>query len=729
LSSGDIKMSETLAELAVKIIADASELKRALKESERDVQQTGKTLERETKSWQEQFKAVGKIALGVGASITAAMTGIIMSFTKTGSELYDLSLKTGVSAKALAGLQYAAEQGGTSLGTVEMAIKRVASAMSDAESSTSASAQSFAKLGISLSDLQGLNPEEQFLKIASAIAEIPNPMTKSAIAVDLFGRSGTDMLPMLADGADGLKKMMEQGQKLTGWTEEGTKSADDFGDAISTIKTASQGLFNAIASALAPTLKDLADKIVGLVSGFADWAKAHPELAKQIGLVTLAVGGFLTVAGTLMMLAPAIAAAWTIAMGPVGIIVAAVAGLIAALVLVWTQFNKTKDRAKQLTTALKAELEKQKADIQKTLADETALAQSAHDKNIQAIKDEYGEYEEAAKDKITLARQASEAARKALESELDYAREAHDEKISLLEAEYDQKIKTINAEADAQINGIQGQIDAIDEQTQQEELALKRQRQQERINDLFSAIQTAQAYEERQAAVEEYNDYVAEVQRDIILDEREAQKEGLQQQIELIRTNAQEKADLLNTELETRIANEDSIYQAIQNSITLRDAALDGALERELIRIATERDAVIKAEEDKLAAIIDTATAAAAIKTGNAEAATEAEIEGVGSQVEAEKQEASKNWFKYNFGSLYNLLASMGIIKEYASGGLVTRPTLAMVGESGPELITPVSELGQNNNQPIQNNLYLDGALFAQIVSAYQDREYRAQMT
>jgi len=66
-------------------------------------------------------------------------------------------------------------------------------------------------------------------------------------------------------------------------------------------------------------------------------------------------------------------------------------------------------------------------------------------------------------------------------------------------------------------------------------------------------------------------------------------------------------------------------------------------------------------------------------------------------------------------------------IPGFAHGGIVTQPTLAMVGESGAEAIIPLSGVG--NSDKIQNNIYLDGSLIAQIVSKHFDREYRAQLT
>ena len=94
------------------------------------------------------------------------------------------------------------------------------------------------------------------------------------------------------------------------------------------------------------------------------------------------------------------------------------------------------------------------------------------------------------------------------------------------------------------------------------------------------------------------------------------------------------------------------------------------------------------------------------------------------------------NWLIDRVNSVINLINKIpGInietignidIPKLASGGIVTQPTLAMIGEAGAEAVIPLSEM---ENRTIQNNIYVDGALFAQIVSKYFDREYRAQLS
>ena len=345
-------MAEILTELVARIKTDSTQLEKGLTDAE-------KQTEASSKKMAASLKTVGVAMAASGAAITAAMTGAIMSFTETGSTLHDLSLKTGVSAKALAGLKYAAEQNGASLGTVEMALRRTASAMQDAKDGLTETQRAFDRMGLSLIDLKGLNPEEQFMKIAGAIANIPDPMTRAATAQDLFGRSGMDMLPMLSEGADGLKRMMEEGIKLTKWTNEGADSADALGDAFGTLTASTMGIFNAIGSSLAPVLMDLADKITGLISKVVEWTREHPELAKVLTIVAIALGVVLTVMGGLILILPTIISGIAafgivlhVALGPIGLISLAIAGLIAIGVLLWQNWDTITAKASEIWNSI-----------------------------------------------------------------------------------------------------------------------------------------------------------------------------------------------------------------------------------------------------------------------------------------------------------------------------------------------------------------------------------------
>lgn len=498
-------MAEVLAELVARITADATQLKKALAEAEKDVEGLGKETEKQTKSIGERFKDIGKAATIMGAAVTASFGVMMLSFDRTGSELHDLSLKTGMSTEALSGLKYAAEQNGASLGTVEMAIRRTAAAMQGVQDGTAESTRAFSRMGISLEELQGLNPEQQFLKIAGAIAEIPDPMTRAATAQDLFGRSGMDMLPMLSAGADGLRAMMQEGQRLSGWTLENTKLADDFGDALMSLKTSMSGATNAMASALAPALKGLTDLLTGISVKVADFIREQPELARAIGGATLAFAGLATAIGLVIMAlsylaAHPLVAPFTVALLVISGLVAAGIALADALGLIGKEADKAVDPTKKLSDALEstrkaaaklateAELATKQAigavdklgaatieALKRRNREQEQVEQDSLDTRIQAFEDFYDDQEREAgkahRSIIDNIEEQRDAQLKAIDKERDALRKWYDDAVQIYEDARDVRLETLRDTTNTAIKGIESQIDAINAQKDTERQA------------------------------------------------------------------------------------------------------------------------------------------------------------------------------------------------------------------------------------------------------------------
>jgi hypothetical protein len=347
-------MSDSLAHLYIIIGAKTEEFTKSLKKIEKDMKKTEKV-----------FMSLGKTATAMGGAIVAALAGATKAFTEAGSELNDLSIKTQTSVEFLAGLKYAAEQSGSSLGSMETALRMSSKAIEDAindevtfkrkleetiaagkkeidtmieegattEEVTAARKElsdttdemisihkealnSFNKLGLSLSDLQKLKPEDQFKTILKALAEVESQTERTQIATDLFGRSGADLLPVLADGADGLENMMKKGLELSGWTTDGARQADELGDKWTDVKTSMEKVWGAIGTSLAPSLQDLADKLVAVIGKVADWIKTNPDLVETIGklgALFLGAGGLLLSLGTAAKMFNDLNSAWQLA--------------------------------------------------------------------------------------------------------------------------------------------------------------------------------------------------------------------------------------------------------------------------------------------------------------------------------------------------------------------------------------------------------------------------------
>jgi len=196
---------------------------------------------------QRQMKAFAlgavKMAGVAGAAISAFTVAAIKSFADFGDALNKASARTGIAVETLSELKFAAEQSGTSLGTVEKAIRRMAVSILDATNGSKMARDAFNDIGISVGELARLSPEDQFTAIMKALDGVENASKRAAIAQKIFGRSGAELLPMVGN----MEELRWQAEQL-GLTlsEEGAQAAADITDAINTVKSAWKGLFTTV---------------------------------------------------------------------------------------------------------------------------------------------------------------------------------------------------------------------------------------------------------------------------------------------------------------------------------------------------------------------------------------------------------------------------------------------------------------------------------------------------
>ena len=65
------------------------------------------------------------------------------------------------------------------------------------------------KLGLRLSDLGRLSPDQQFELLADRISKIQDPAIRAATAMEVFGKTGTSLLPLMQDGAKGIEALKQ----------------------------------------------------------------------------------------------------------------------------------------------------------------------------------------------------------------------------------------------------------------------------------------------------------------------------------------------------------------------------------------------------------------------------------------------------------------------------------------------------------------------------------------
>ena len=191
-----------------------------------------------------------------GAAVLAGVTKSIKLFVQLGDQMQKMALRTGVSTEALSQLKFAAEQTGSGIETVERGFRGMARAVRGLERGLSTQVEAFQTLGIALSDIQGLEPDKQFELIAERLSEIEDPTRRAAVAMEIFGRSGTELLPLFQGGAAGIRNLRAQADILNATvSQEQADKAAALADRWNELKTVIRGTAIQVGSALAPALE------------------------------------------------------------------------------------------------------------------------------------------------------------------------------------------------------------------------------------------------------------------------------------------------------------------------------------------------------------------------------------------------------------------------------------------------------------------------------------------
>lgn len=264
----------------VRVGADTKEMERGLK-----------TARARMKDFSGQIKKMGKIMAVAGAAVVGAIGVMVKSYIKAGDEVHKMALRTGFSTEKLSELKYASEISGASIEALEKGVKRMSKTINDATKAGGAMAtyvRAFDQLGLEAEELIQLSAEDAFDKIARAIANIESPMIRAARAQDIFGRAGTQLLPLFAAGAEGLDELRKRAHELgIVFDQEAANKAAKLTDAITTLKGSIKGVSFSIAGEIVPALTVLVEAVTDVMT----------DIRGDAGAMTTALLGFFRIIG------------------------------------------------------------------------------------------------------------------------------------------------------------------------------------------------------------------------------------------------------------------------------------------------------------------------------------------------------------------------------------------------------------------------------------------------
>jgi hypothetical protein len=205
---------------------------------------------------------LGSMAIDAAFSVATKTIASFGDALNMGGRINDLADRTGLAVDRVLLLERAFQNAGVGADSLGPILNKMQKALVDAEDGTSKAAYAFADLGLSLSQLRGLSPEEQLRTIGKAIAAIPDPAQRAATAMEIFGKSGGALNQVFAN----FDEEIETAKRQLGSLPEIMKAGSSQFDRISDNLVVVGGKFIEFAAGLIDKVKPALDAVTTALS-------------------------------------------------------------------------------------------------------------------------------------------------------------------------------------------------------------------------------------------------------------------------------------------------------------------------------------------------------------------------------------------------------------------------------------------------------------------------------
>lgn len=216
------------------------------------------------------------------SGVTVAAAGALLALVKTtanaGSDAKKMSQSLGLAVETFQELEYAASLSEVSTEEFQVAMRQLSNSAHDASMGMQTYARAYKILGISVTGANGkLKDSDQLLaEIADKFSRMPDSLEKTALANDLFGRSGAFLIPLLNKGSAGIADLRQEARDLgVVMSIEDVEAADEFGNSVTRLMATIRGIKNQIGLGLLPVLTEVIRKV-------QEWIIANRQLIRSV---------------------------------------------------------------------------------------------------------------------------------------------------------------------------------------------------------------------------------------------------------------------------------------------------------------------------------------------------------------------------------------------------------------------------------------------------------------
>lgn len=268
--------------LEIQMMADLAKLKKDMDDARSYVSNAASAM----------GKALG--AIGAGLSI-AGIAAWIKAGIDAADAAHQIAQKTGLATKDVAGLQLAFKLGVGSADGMTGALAKMSKSIVDGSGA-------YKLLGVNVKNADGTfrSTKDVLYDTADAFAGIKDGAGKTALAMEIFGKSGAELIPMLNGGADGLREMADMAEKLGLVVDEKVGAqADRFNDTLDLLQMSTKGMAIQIAGQLLPTLNNVVGGFLNAMTSGDALKRTADFLASGLKVLYTVIAGGIQVVATL----------------------------------------------------------------------------------------------------------------------------------------------------------------------------------------------------------------------------------------------------------------------------------------------------------------------------------------------------------------------------------------------------------------------------------------------
>lgn len=216
-------------------------------------------------------KTGGAAMAAIGAEAVALTGSMIAGANATaeyGDNIDKMSQKLGLSTTAYQKWDYVLSQSGADINSMSTGMKTLTNKLDDAKNGGEGAQEMFAKLGLSMDQLNSMSREEVFESVISGFQGMADSTERAALANDLFGKSGQELTPLFNTSVEETQAMLASTEKLgMVMSEDAVRAAANYHDSLDTMKRSLTGAKNTMMADFLPAMTSVMDGLTALFNG------------------------------------------------------------------------------------------------------------------------------------------------------------------------------------------------------------------------------------------------------------------------------------------------------------------------------------------------------------------------------------------------------------------------------------------------------------------------------